>query len=407
MDSSSEEESEWTNEFDKSFKDQLNQYKDLYLEKRTKFREEKQELENTIKHLRSQNSTHQKGIQMRDKEIESVKEESEKKQKEQEEIIQNLSSANLDLLKKQNQLVFNCAKVFDKTEDFIKKLMHDEISGPCPEKNVEKKVEKISAKKKKIVKKNQENFEKKCGKKDKKIVTEPKTPQPTLDPQEVEEIQEQRQNHMCIECDLRFDVLTSLQSHLKLKHNTIMKRLPTQSKPIYQKCPKCGKEVRELNKHLSRVHQDFDLRVPLKPSQNKKVTLVELPEKSDEKPSMSYKQMVAHAIMHHSKMATLSEIHQFIQTTFPYFADKKKLVVTLVEGVFRVHKNCFTKEKEIIGGKSKNTYRIEWEEWEKNKNREKKSQKTSPKKSEKKSKKNSQKKSEKKLNKKLNKKKKL
>ena len=78
MDSASEEEAEWTNEFDKSFKDQLNQYKDLYLEKRTKFREEKQELENTIKHLRSQNSTHQKGIQMRDKEIESVKEESEK-----------------------------------------------------------------------------------------------------------------------------------------------------------------------------------------------------------------------------------------------------------------------------------------------------------------------------------------
>ena len=105
MDSSSEEESEWTNEFDKSFKDQLNQYKYLYLEKRTKFREEKQELENTIKHVRSQNSTHQKGIQMRDKEIESVKEESEKKQKEQEEIIQNLSSANLDLLKKQNQFL--------------------------------------------------------------------------------------------------------------------------------------------------------------------------------------------------------------------------------------------------------------------------------------------------------------
>ena len=52
-----------------------------------------------------------------------------------------------------------------------------------------------------------------------------------------------------------------------------------------------------------------------------------------------------------------------------------------------MHKNCFSKEKEAIQGKFKNTYRIEYDEWVKNKNRRKsvKSDPKSPKKSSKKS----------------------
>ena len=72
---------------------------------------------------------------------------------------------------------------------------------------------------------------------------------------------------------------------------------------------------------------------------------IPLPEISNKKPRITQKQMVAHAIKNYLGKATLQEIHQYIKLQFPYYAEKKEAVVTLVEGVLRVHKNCSVRQK--------------------------------------------------------------
>ena len=192
-----------------------------------------------------------------------------------------------------------------------------------------------------------------------------------MDQQQVENILKQRKKHICTDCEKRFDVLTSLQTHMKKEHKTTMQKLPIQKKAIREECNICGSNVKELNKHLTRVHEVLNLPVELTENQKKPIELIPLPEISNEKPRITQKQMVAHAIKNYLGKATLQEIHEYIKLQFPYYAEKKEAVVSLVENVMRVHKNCFSKEKEIIQGKSKNTYRIEYDEWVKNKNRQK------------------------------------
>ena len=178
---------------------------------------------------------------------------------------------------------------------------------------------------------------------------------------ELQEIKNQRQKHLCTICDLRLSNLPSLYSHMKNVHKESLKKNPKKNKPIYETCDQCGKKVKELPKHLKFVHEIFDVKIELKECQNyKAVDLPPLPEISIENPSMRQKNMVAHAIKHHSGRATLQEIHIFIQKQFPYYADRVKI---LVKSILDANNNCFPKEKEMIKGHMLNTYRINHHEW--------------------------------------------
>jgi hypothetical protein len=114
----------------------------------------------------------------------------------------------------------------------------------------------------------------------------------------------------------------------------------------------------------------LDMRVDLAPDEKTAIKLDPLPEHCSEKPKMSHKQKVAHAIKQYGGRATVGEIQRFIKETFSYYSRKHKEVKGIACKVVSEYA-CFPGERELVSGKFVTTYRINGVEWKKDFERKK------------------------------------
>ena len=193
------------------------------------------------------------------------------------------------------------------------------------------------------------------------------------------EKKEKEQRHFCVEPGCadkmkRFALIQNLQAHIEKKHGTKKKKSkntgPTKN-PELRYCKICPKQLNScLSLHLKNKHNILNMRVELAQNEKIAVKLDPLPEKCSEKPKMSHKQKVAHAIKQYGGRATVGEIQRFIKETFTYYS-KKPIEVKRIACKVVSEYACFPGERELVAGKFVTTYRINGVEWKKDLERKK------------------------------------